>query len=140
MIYLDANVYINAAINPNKLGRVCRLILDAVQNRVLTNVYSSPLTLDEVLWKLRLKMDYKTAINSVRAMMNIPVKMVEINLNIFHDALDIASHYNMKPRDAIHAACMKRHGILEICSTDTDFDVIKGIKRTSPEKLKIPSH
>ncbi len=43
------------------------------------------------------------------------------------------SVYNIRPRDAIHAACALENNTNIICSFDDDFDKIKEIKRIKPQ-------
>ena len=136
MIYMDANVFINAAVGLGELGKTCRNILDLVENKNGI-VSTSALTFDEVLWKLRNFMGYAEAIKSVRATMELPIHIIQINANTIYEALNIAENFKLKPRDAIHASCMFQENISQICSTDSDFDVLNYIERIHPDKLKL---
>ena len=136
MIYLDANVFINAAIDEGKTGIACRNILDII-GKDDSEFFTSVLTFDEVLWKLRSFMKYEEAIYRVKAMLGLPLHIISVDEKILYDALDIAESFKLKPRDAIHTSCMKQEEIRKICSSDSDFDVLKEIKRISPENLKI---
>lgn len=117
MIYIDANIYINAAVNPEKTGSICRSILDAAEHGKLAAA-TSTLTFDEVLWKLRAVMDYGEAIQKVRAMTELPIRLLAVDAKTLFGALDLAAFYRVKPRDAIHASSMKQQGIVKICSSD----------------------
>ena len=61
------------------------------------------------------------------ATQNITVE--DVHASIAFDALDYIERYDLKPRDAFHAAMMKAAGVSEIISDDHDFDRVKGIKR-----------
>ncbi|RLI84431.1 MAG: hypothetical protein DRO98_08560 [Archaeoglobales archaeon] len=50
----------------------------------------------------------------------------ELSLNVLQlssdvEVLTIAKRYNPLPNDAIHVATMKKHGILNIATNDSDF-------------------
>ncbi len=135
MIYLDSNVYINAAINREKTGDSCRHILESIVNGV-TEAATSALTFDEVLWKLRGMLGYRTAIQNVRMLLDLPIYLIPVDAEIVQISLNIASSYLLKPRDSIHIACMQKREILDICSTDPDFDIFEGIKRFLPTDFK----
>ena len=47
-------------------------------------------------------------------------------------AQKLIKFYNIKPRDALHAATALLQGSNEIISDDIDFDKIKEIKRLKP--------
>ena len=57
------------------------------------------------------------------------------NKSILFKAQQLIEEYNLKPRDAIHAATALVNGINEIISDDSDFDKIKEIRRIPLEKL-----
>jgi predicted nucleic acid-binding protein len=70
--------------------------------------------------------------------------MIEICTDIFpvrvvdtDKALEILKRVNgITSRDAVHAATMMNHGVKEIISTDSHFDLIHEIKRIDPSKLR----
>jgi len=135
MIYLDANIFISAITSQTTTGAACKAILDGVLENKIKAV-TSALTFDEVLWKLRQVMGYELAIDTTERMLELPIKIITVDSRTIREALDLARHNKLKPRDAIHAATMKLHGIKDICSTDPDFDALHWIKRIPPEKLK----
>lgn len=88
------------------------------------------LTLDEIMWviiKNKKGEVLRETIEDIYAMPNLVIK--EVSASIPLDALSLMEQFELKPRDAFHAAVMKSNGITEIASDDPDFDRVKGIKR-----------
>jgi uncharacterized protein len=44
-------------------------------------------------------------------------------------------HPRLSARDALHSAVVVTFGLRAICSFDTDFDVVKGVRRLEPERV-----
>jgi len=60
-------------------------------------------------------------------------KILEINRSDLVTAAQILKENSLiSPRDAIHIAVMKNNKINLICTTDSHFDKIEGIKRKDP--------
>lgn len=57
------------------------------------------------------------------------MKVLLVDKLIIVESLGIIENFNLKPRDAIHAAVMKINKIKEIVSEDADFDKVEGIIR-----------
>ena len=57
------------------------------------------------------------------------LKIVDVDFRIISKAQKIVEPYRLKPRDAIHAACVPIYCNGVIISSDLDFDVIEDIKR-----------
>ena len=127
--YLDANVFIYAIVNSEEIGNKSRGILDLVTSEKIKGV-TSCLTFDEILWIIR-KIKQEATFEAGDNLLNLKVRFIEANKLILFHALDIIKEYNLKPRDAIHAATMKVHNIKNLISEDADFDKIGWIKRKS---------
>ena len=126
--YLDSNFLINAAGNDDFIGNKARKIVLEIENSKI-HASTSCLTIDELLWILR--KTNKEFIEICRTILNSKIRFLDANKSIILISLDIASEYNLKPRDAIHAATMKAHNIKNLISEDADFDKIEWIKRKS---------
>ena len=133
--YLDANVFVYAIVNSEGIGNKSRVILDLVTSEKIKGV-TSCLTFDEILWAIR-KIKQEVTFEAGANLLNSKVKFVEANKLILFHALDVIKEYNLKPRDAIHAATMKVHNIKNLISEDTDFDKIEWIKMKNIMEFKI---
>ncbi len=65
------------------------------------------------------------------------LNFIKLDRKIIDKAQDLITNYSINPRDAIHAATAIINNISEIISDDSDFDVIKEIKRIPLEKVNI---
>lgn len=127
--YIDANVFVLAQFGLGERGETAARVIADVQAGKISGVTCS-LTIDELMWAiLRQKQGEKLAelIRGVYALQNL--RVVETPAYAPLTALDFMSLYGLKPRDAIHCAVMKNHGLSLIFSDDADFDRVKGIKR-----------
>lgn len=134
MTYLDANVFIYAAasdsLNDTKKNQSQRILRKVIQGR--SNASTSLLTWDEVVWVCREALPYQEAIVKGNLILKIPgLEVAEVTTAIINKAAELAAAYNIKPRDAIHAATAILHGEKEIITDDSDFDRIAGLKRVS---------
>lgn len=57
------------------------------------------------------------------------LEIVDVDLEVLSMAQKITEGYNVKPRDAIHAACALKYCSGQIITNDSDFDVIGEIRR-----------
>jgi len=135
MIYLDANIFIYAAINNNKEGKICRDILSKVAfKKTIAN--TSLLTWDELFYAIRREKGRDKAIEEGKAFLKFPnLVFIKTDSGVIDKAQELIENYNIKPRDAIHAATTIINNIYEIISDDPDFDKIKEIKRTKLEEV-----
>ncbi|MBI2499613.1 type II toxin-antitoxin system VapC family toxin [Candidatus Woesearchaeota archaeon] len=133
--YVDANIFVYSIVNNENLGNKCRLILNAIQNSTIVGI-TSCLTFDEILWSIR-KIDPESVIEAGVNILNLNLKFIEVNKTILYKTLEIMKEFNLKPRDAIHAATMKVYNIKNLISEDLDFDKIPWLKRKSIKEFKI---
>lgn len=129
MIYLDANFFVFASLDTSEKGlNAAKIQKDIIEGKLFGA--TSSLALDEVMWSFiknkRLEILRKT-IEEIYSMKNLTIKEVDASVPLL--ALDFIEKYNLKPRDAFHAALMKNFGINEVVSDDSDFDKVEWIKR-----------
>lgn len=128
-VYLDANFFIFFNFDQSARGQAARKIHERILAGSLVAV-TSALALDEVMWviiKNKRSETLREVIEDIFAMRNLNVK--DVIASTAFDALDYIERYDLKPRDAFHAAMMKSAGVSEIISDDHDFDRVKEIKR-----------
>lgn len=108
-------------------------------------LFTSLLTIDEFwyvligLWKASsahsdtglLYDQLKKATINVLSFENICVLGANLSKTETLKTIDIMHRYKMRPRDSLIISIMKRTGIKNIASFDTDFDNLRGVKRIS---------
>ena len=129
MIYLDANVFVLAALNQDAAGNRARSILRDVQAGK-QEASSSALTFDELVWAVKKHRGLDDAILSGEVFLNMPrLELVETNSNLLTLALNLLKKYQLDPRDSIHAASALSKSAEVLISTDSHFDRVKEIRR-----------
>jgi predicted nucleic acid-binding protein len=129
MIYIDANVFIFAALDTTSRGKAARGCLKLVDDGVVEAVTSS-LTLDEIMWTL-IKSGRKRLIKPViSSIYESKVGVVGVSSQAPLKACDFVD-LGLSPRDGIHTAVARENHINEMLSEDKHFDKIKWLKRYS---------
>ena len=132
MIYLDANIFIYALGNIDKKTSACIKILDKITKGEI-EAFTSLLTWDEFFHAIRKQMPRETAVSESKKFLQFPnLIFLKVDEIVITKAHELISKYNLKPRDAIHAASALVNNIKEIASDDPDFDKIKELKRIKP--------
>jgi predicted nucleic acid-binding protein len=129
VLYLDANVFIFAALNNEELGGKAVALLKKIQ-RGDEQAITSALTFDEVFWEVKKNRGIEKALEIAEATLNFPnLEIIPANKEIASAALQLIREYKLAPRDAIHAATALMEKANCIVSTDVDFDNVKELKR-----------
>jgi predicted nucleic acid-binding protein len=128
MIYIDSTVFLNAILNDESLGRESRKFLGKIEENEI-KASTSVLTFDEVAWIVKKNRNYETSLVAVKNLLDMPIEFIDANYEIICLSYDLMKKYQLKPRDAIHAASALSRNIKIIISEDSDFDDIKEIKR-----------
>lgn len=129
MVYIDSNIFIYSLGNTDKKTKACIEILKKITKREISG-YTSFLTWDEFFFVIRKQMEKDKAIAESWKFLKFPnLTFLEVNERTIFKAQQLIQKYNLKPRDAIHAASALVNGIKEIISDDSDFDKIKELKR-----------
>jgi predicted nucleic acid-binding protein len=128
MLYLDANVFIYAAINTEEIGEKARALLQKIQQGD-QQAATSVLTFDEVFWSIK-KRKPELASETSYALLNFPnIAIIPADRKLALSALKIINEYNLAPRDALHTATAIAVKADCIVSTDPHFDKIKELTR-----------
>jgi len=132
VIYLDSNIFIYPLVYGSSLEETKKANLHL--GRLVRGKISgctSILTWDEVFYVV-----YKITNNRKSARLAGEMFLVFPNLchlsvdfGLVAGAQEIAAKFDIKPRDAIHAACALEFCDGEIISNDSDFDRIDGMTR-----------
>jgi len=128
MLYLDANIFIYAAINTEEIGKKARALLQKIQQSE-EQAATSALTFDEVFWSIK-KRKPELASETCYALLNFSnIDIIPADRKLVLDALTLINEYNLAPRDAIHAATAIAVKADFIVSTDPHFNKIKELTR-----------
>lgn len=128
-IYVDANLLISSVIDIGEKGEKARSFIEEIKKGNY-KAHTATLTLDEVMWIVQNEKDHEVAYETGKIITEIPnLNFLPINMEIIMKALEIYKTEKLDPRDSIHLASMKEKNLSIICSTDSDFDKIKDIKR-----------
>lgn len=132
-MFIDANVFIIAALGRDARARRCQDFLRRVESGE-QNAITSVLVLDEVLRAVTLRYDNREKSEAiVRKLAATPnLTVCDITLAHFLDSLPHVRSGALDPHDALHAAVMKAQGVSTILSYDKDFGKIKSVKRMEP--------
>ena len=129
MIYLDAGVFIYAALSRDGVGRRARTLLAKVRDG-REEAASCTLAFDEVVWVVGKHRSRQDAIDAAAAFLALPnLKLLPVNQDSIFSALNLMRRYSLDPRDAIHAATAIINRCSAIISADAHFDYVPEIRR-----------
>ena len=138
-VYIDTNVFLNPVlydVEENYEAKRAQLFLEKVISNQISGI-TSTLTWDEFVWIINKTLGRKIAVKKGKTFLVFPnLTFEKVSLSTINKAQDLISKYNIRPRDAIHAACALENNVKKIISFDEDFDIIKEIERIEPEVSK----
>jgi len=127
--YIDSNVFIYPVLFADDKAKRCRAVLQQIVSREI-QAATSVLTWDEFTYIIQRNLGREIAIAEGEKFLHFPnLLLIETNAAILAKAQQLLSEFNIRPRDAIHAATAILQGVTEIISDDPDFDKIKTIRR-----------
>ena len=135
MVFLDANVFLYAAGATDPYHEPCRRVLRKVEEGSLPANTSAEVVQELlfVLWRRGLA---DKGIRLARSVIDLFPELLPQTRDELRDACGILSRNSeLTPRDAVHVATMRRHGIDTIVSADVHFDGIRGIRRVDPAQV-----
>lgn len=133
-LFLDANVFLYAIGADRPYRESCRALLQAVGDGVIAGVTSSEV-LQEVLHVRARRVGVKDATRALRAAAKIPGEVLPVTReDLLEACVLLDTHPELRVRDALHAAVMKRARLSLLVSVDRHFDALKSLRRLSPEE------
>ncbi|MCX8183373.1 MAG: type II toxin-antitoxin system VapC family toxin [Crenarchaeota archaeon] len=135
MSYIDSNIFIYPIIYDPASVREAAQARGFLREIALGKIeaYASPITWDEVAWVVRKILGVDISLNQGRKFLDFPnLKILPVKRTTALKAQDLMEEYELKPRDALHAAIALENKITTIVSYDEDFDKIKVVKRIEP--------
>ena len=131
-MFIDANIFITAFLSAGQKGKNIEHFFSRIKSGE-QKATTSPLVMDEVFHVISNKQDYEYATSVWKKMLSMPnLTLLPVDAKAASFFLEFSSQ-GLEPRDALHVATMKAHGILTICSYDKAFDIISSIKRQEPK-------
>ncbi|MCS7138759.1 MAG: type II toxin-antitoxin system VapC family toxin [Crenarchaeota archaeon] len=135
MYYIDSNIFIYPMIyDPASVEEAAHargFLLEIALGKI--EAYASPITWDEVAWVVRKILGVDISLKQGRKFLDFPnLKILPVKRTTALKAQDLMEEYELKPRDALHAAIALENKITTIVSYDEDFDKIKVLKRIEP--------
>ena len=127
--YVDANIFVFAALDGGTAGEKAAKILSKIQNGE-TSAATSALALDEIMWvfvKNKKRHLLEQVLKGIYEMPNLMVLPVSAHAPLA--AVEFMTKFNLQPRDALHCAIMRENGLKTIFSDDADFDKVKEFSR-----------
>ncbi len=150
-IYIDANILLFSAFKHPRYGELCKNFLTNTEKSACT----SDFTLNEIFHKLMLAEVSKrfnlkpndavalikqnpTVISELRTIWEEMELINESKIRIitseklFPDFLETSKNYNLMATDAMIVEIMKRHGLKDIATNDSDFERVEWVKVWKP--------
>ncbi|MBE0516189.1 MAG: type II toxin-antitoxin system VapC family toxin [Methanophagales archaeon] len=135
MRYLDANVFIYAALYEGEEGDKARKLIKEVREGEEV-AFTSALTFDEFFWIVKKERGFDSALEAGKALLEMPnLTFLDVDDTVLWQAYNFIKRYKLNPRDAIHLSCAFVHGIFTIISEDEDFDKVKEVERKRLEDV-----
>lgn len=132
MIFIDANIVMYAVGRPHKYKEACARIIVGISEGKIPAVTDSEI-LQEILYRYWYIRELEKGLQVFEDFQNLVPKIFPIGReDLVESAQILRKNIPISPRDALHAAVMKKNGVNSILSTDTHFDLILGIQRKDP--------
>ena len=138
LLYVDSNVFLYPTIyrleTIEEAKESKKFLLKISEGSV--EACTATITWDEIVWVIRRIFGLKPSIELGRKFLEFPnLKLLNVKRSTVLRAQELMEKYEIKPRDAIHAATALENDIEIIVSYDKDFDKLEEIKRLDPRSL-----
>lgn len=132
MIFIDTNIIMYAVGREHKYKSSCAKIIMGISEGKIPGVIDCEV-LQELLYRYWHIGELEKGLEVFEYFQSLIPKILEINRSDLVTAAQILKENSLiSPRNAIHIAVMKNNKINLICTTDSHFDKIEGIKRKDP--------
>jgi hypothetical protein len=142
LFFIDTNIVMYAAGKEHQHKNPCASIILGIASGSFQNDFGIPITdtevFQEILYRYALLGRWKRGISLSKDFLALGLKVLTISSNEVVKMIELAEVYQDKgvaPRDLVHVAVMINHGIRNIISVDSHFDLIAEVVRIDPRNL-----
>jgi predicted nucleic acid-binding protein len=136
VILVDTNILMYAGGTPHAYKEPCIRLLDRIASGAVDAAVDAE-ALQEILHRYRAIKRWSDGKRVYDLARQIVVTVIPVTSDVVDLARDLLDeHHGLSARDALHAAVYKHTAATALCSYDVDFDVIKGIRRLEPNRVK----
>jgi predicted nucleic acid-binding protein len=123
-----------AAGTPHPYRDACQWLMTQIVSGRLQVVIDAEV-IQEILHRYGALGRYADAVNMAKDLMIVVPQVLPITAADMQSALAVFQQHGlqgMRARDAIHVAVMQNHGLTQVISSDTRFDLVAGLTRLDP--------
>lgn len=136
--FLDTSIPIYAAGKPSEHKVACARVLERIENKELKAAIDTEVV-QEILFRYsRLEMP-KEGLELSQNVLRLGMVVLPVAKEDIEDTLSLYETYHSRrvpPRDALHVAVMRNHGLSKVISVDKHFgDVVEEVERVEPTTL-----
>ncbi|PSG98884.1 MAG: hypothetical protein BRC29_02025 [Nanohaloarchaea archaeon SW_7_43_1] len=118
--YLDSNIFIYSVTEEDPGRRARDLIRKIEEGKI--NGATSVLTLDEIIWIVQKEINRETAIKTGRKLLMMEnLEILSTDAETGTKSLQIMEENKTDPRDSMHIATARNHGIYTMITEDSDM-------------------
>ena len=138
-VFIDTNIPIYAAASDHPLVEPARRVVEALADGRLDGTTDAEV-FQGILYRYWHVGQLTTGLQIFDAFARIMAgRVLAVEEEDVRQARALAESYpRLPPRDLIHLALMLRHGIEEIVTADSHFDMVSGIRRLDPGTFPRP--
>lgn len=132
--FVDSNVFFYAKIFDREYGEACAGVLGKIEKRELDAITSTLVVVElaNALRKYGLDDEVKSVVDAV---FSLDMRVFEVDSLDVRTAVNMFEEFRISPYDCVHAAVMKKAGVVDIISADRDFDKVEWIRRRDPKTI-----
>jgi predicted nucleic acid-binding protein len=132
--FIDTNIFIYSVGRDHPQKSNCASAIRRIRDQEIRAILNTEI-IQEILYRYQSMKELQLGIRLARDAMALSSKILPVTERDLSLALELLeSHPQVDTRDAFHAATMINNNIEEIISTDSHFDLIRGIKRIDPAR------
>jgi uncharacterized protein len=136
LFFIDTNIFIYSMGRDHPLKSQCAAVLRRIRSEKFGAILNTEI-IQEVLYRYQSINQLQLGIRLARDAMALSSKILPVTERDLSLALELLeSHLQIDTRDAFHAATMINNDIKDIISTDSHFDLIRGVHRIDPLNMK----
>ncbi len=132
--FIDTNIFIYSVGRDHPLKSNCASAIRRLRDGGIRAIVNTEI-IQEILYRYQSLKELRLGIKLAKEAMALSSKILPVTERDLALAIELLeSHPQIDTRDAFHAATMINNEVKEIISTDSHFDLIRGIKRIDPAR------